>query len=147
MSIWRPPDRLLQEVQRMSPLCQGDSRDQSHPARRRTSVGGKVLKGLDRPPCRFRRGPFVVLWRGVFHPAETVRRPGSRPHGEIAMRFMMIVKATKDSEAGVMPSEKLIADMAKFHEDLQKAVVILDASVLQRRATGCDVNAGAAKLP
>ncbi len=47
------------------------------------------------------------------------------------MRFMIIVKATKDSEAGVMPSEKLLAEMAQYHEELQKAGVLLDASGLQ----------------
>jgi hypothetical protein len=52
------------------------------------------------------------------------------------MRFMMIVKATKDSEAGVMPSEKLIAEMAKYHEELQKAGVLLDASGLKPSSTG-----------
>ena len=34
------------------------------------------------------------------------------------MRFMIIVKASKDSEAGVMPSEKLLAEMGKFNEEL-----------------------------
>jgi len=43
------------------------------------------------------------------------------------MRFMIIVKATKDSEAGVMPPEKLIAEMQKYHEELAKAGVLLDA--------------------
>src|SRR5882724_6902242 len=52
------------------------------------------------------------------------------------MRFMMIVKATKDSEAGAMPSEKLITDMAKYHEELQKAGVLLDASGLQASSKG-----------
>ena len=52
------------------------------------------------------------------------------------MRFMFIVKATKDSEAGVMPEEKLIAEMAKYHEELQKAGVLLDASGLQASAKG-----------
>jgi hypothetical protein len=47
------------------------------------------------------------------------------------MRFMIIVKATKDSEAGVMPAEELIASMASFHEELHKAGVLLDASGLQ----------------
>jgi hypothetical protein len=37
------------------------------------------------------------------------------------MRFMIIVKATKDSEAGVMPQEKLISEMATYHEELAKA--------------------------
>ena len=47
------------------------------------------------------------------------------------MRFMMIVKATKDSEKGVMPTEKLINEMQKYHEELQKAGVLLDASGLK----------------
>src|SRR6476646_10834542 len=52
------------------------------------------------------------------------------------MRFMIIVKATKDSEAGVMPEEKLIADMATYHEQLVKAGVLLDASGLQPSSKG-----------
>jgi hypothetical protein len=52
------------------------------------------------------------------------------------MRFMIIVKATKDSEAGVMPSEQLIAQMATYHEDLAKADVLLDASGLQASSKG-----------
>ena len=41
------------------------------------------------------------------------------------MRVMVIVKATKNSEAGALPSEKLLADMGKFNEDLVKAGVML----------------------
>ncbi len=52
------------------------------------------------------------------------------------MRFMIIVKATKDSEAGVMPHEQMFAEMAKYHEELQKAGVLLDASGLQASAKG-----------
>lgn len=52
------------------------------------------------------------------------------------MRFMVIVKATKDSEAAVMPEEDLIAEMATFHEELTKAGVLLDASGLQPSAKG-----------
>lgn len=52
------------------------------------------------------------------------------------MRFMIIVKATKDSEAGVMPEEKLIAEMATYHEQLAKAGVLLDASGLQASSKG-----------
>ncbi|MGH8490839.1 MAG: YciI family protein [Gammaproteobacteria bacterium] len=52
------------------------------------------------------------------------------------MRFMIIVKASKDSEAGVMPEEKLIAAMATYHEELAKAGVLLDASGLQASAKG-----------
>ena len=52
------------------------------------------------------------------------------------MRFMMIVKATKDSEKGVMPSEKLMSKMQKYHEELQKAGVLLDASGLKPSSKG-----------
>jgi len=52
------------------------------------------------------------------------------------MRFMIIVKATKDSEAGVRPSEQLFAAMAGYHEQLVKAGVLLDASGLQPSSKG-----------
>ncbi|MGH8120996.1 MAG: YciI family protein [Gammaproteobacteria bacterium] len=52
------------------------------------------------------------------------------------MRFMIIVKATKDSEAGVMPEEKLFAAMADYHEQLAQAGVLLDASGLQPSVKG-----------
>jgi hypothetical protein len=49
---------------------------------------------------------------------------------------MMIVKATKDSEKGVMPSGKLIDKMQKYHEELHKAGVLLDASGLKPSKNG-----------
>lgn len=52
------------------------------------------------------------------------------------MRFIIIVKATRDSEAGVMPDEQLIAAMATYHEELMKAGVLLDASGLQPSSKG-----------
>ncbi|MGX2032562.1 MULTISPECIES: YciI family protein [Methylocaldum] len=52
------------------------------------------------------------------------------------MRFMIIVKATKDSEAGVMPTEDLIAEMAAYHEELAKAGALIDGSGLQPSAKG-----------
>lgn len=52
------------------------------------------------------------------------------------MRYMIIVKASLDSEAGVMPEEQLIAEMAKFHEELAEAGVLLDASGLQASSKG-----------
>jgi hypothetical protein len=52
------------------------------------------------------------------------------------MRFMMIVKASKDSEAGVMPSDELISAMTKYNEQLVKAGVLLDASGLQPSSKG-----------
>lgn len=55
------------------------------------------------------------------------------------MRFMMFVKATKDSEAGVMPSEKLLAAMAKYNEELVKAGVMVDGAGLQASSKGARV--------
>src|SRR5258708_7608621 len=52
------------------------------------------------------------------------------------MRFMVIVKANKDSEAGVMPSRKLLADMGKFNEELAKAGVLLAGEGLQASSKG-----------
>lgn len=55
------------------------------------------------------------------------------------MRFMMIVKANKDSEAGVLPSEKLLSAMGKYNEELMKAGVLLDLAGLQSSAKGARV--------
>jgi hypothetical protein len=55
------------------------------------------------------------------------------------MRFMVIVKATKDSEAGVLPSEKLLADMGKYNEELVKAGVMLAGEGLQASSKGARV--------
>ena len=52
------------------------------------------------------------------------------------MRFMIIVKATKDSEAGVMPTEALLAAMADYHEQLAKAGILLDGNGLQASSKG-----------
>src|SRR5882724_9358949 len=55
------------------------------------------------------------------------------------MRFMMIVKANKDTEAGVMPSEELIAGMMKYNEELANAGVLLDLSGLQPTSKGARI--------
>ncbi len=52
------------------------------------------------------------------------------------MRFMIIVKATRDSEAGVMPDEALLAAMQKYHEELVKSGVLVDASGLKPSSQG-----------
>ncbi len=61
------------------------------------------------------------------------------------MRFMIMVKANKDSEAGVLPSEELIARMTDYHEELVKAGVLLDASGLQPTSKGWRVKYSAGK--
>jgi hypothetical protein len=55
------------------------------------------------------------------------------------MRFMVIVKATKDSEAGVPPDEKMLAAMGKYNEELVKAGVMLAGEGLQPSSKGARV--------
>lgn len=65
--------------------------------------------------------------------------------GDTAMRFMIIVKASKDSEAGVMPSEKLLAEMGKFNEELANAGVMLAGEGLQASSKGARVKFSGSK--
>lgn len=51
-------------------------------------------------------------------------------------RYMIIVKATKESEAGVMPEDRLVAEMGAYHEALAKAGLLIDGSGLQPSAKG-----------
>ena len=55
------------------------------------------------------------------------------------MRFMVIVKATKDSEAGKMPSEEMLGAMAKFNEEMVKAGIMLDGAGLQSSQKGARI--------
>ena len=55
------------------------------------------------------------------------------------MKFMMIVKANKDSEAGAMPDEKMLSAMAKYNEELVRAGVLLDLSGLAPSSQGARV--------
>src|SRR5246127_341279 len=55
------------------------------------------------------------------------------------MRFMVIVKATKSSEAGMLPSKELLAEMGKFNEELMKAGVLLAGEGLQASSKGARV--------
>ena len=55
------------------------------------------------------------------------------------MRFMVMVKATKDSEKGVMPEEKLLTEMGKYNDELVKAGVLLAAEGLQASSKGARV--------
>jgi hypothetical protein len=55
------------------------------------------------------------------------------------MRFMMIVKASKDSEAGVMPSEEMLSAMGKYNEELMKAGVLVDLAGLQASSKGARI--------
>ena len=61
------------------------------------------------------------------------------------MRFMILVKASKDSEAGVMPSEQLLTEMGKYNEELAKAGVLLAAEGLHPSSKGARVRFSGAK--
>jgi len=61
------------------------------------------------------------------------------------MRFMIIVKATKDSEAGIKPTEELLATMQAYHQELQQAGVLVDASGLQASSKGWRIRYSGAK--
>lgn len=61
------------------------------------------------------------------------------------MRFMVMVKATKDSEAGVMPSETLLREMGNFNEELVKAGIMLAGEGLKPSSAGARVRFDGAK--
>ena len=61
------------------------------------------------------------------------------------MRFMILVKASKDSEAGVLPSAELLAEMGKFNEQLVKAGVMVAGEGLQSSAKGARVRFSGSK--
>lgn len=55
------------------------------------------------------------------------------------MRFMLILKATKDSEAGKMPSEEVISASVNYHQEQAKAGILLDAAGLYPSSTGAQI--------
>ena len=61
------------------------------------------------------------------------------------MRFAVLVRATKESEAGVMPDEKLLADMGRYNEELVKAGIMLAGEGLQPSSKGARVRFNGAK--
>ena len=61
------------------------------------------------------------------------------------MRFMILIKADKNSEAGVLPDEKLLTDMGKFNEELVKAGVMLSGEGLQPSSKGARVKFSGSK--
>jgi len=61
------------------------------------------------------------------------------------MRFMVIVKATKDSEAGILPTEKLLSDMGQYNEELAKAGIMLAGDGLQPSSKGARVRFSGSK--
>jgi hypothetical protein len=98
------------------------------------STGGKKMGRR-----RFRGAWFDVRVKAGFSRQRPEESPDRLNHREKTMRFMMIVKANQDSEAGVMPSEELISAMGKYNEELLKAGVLLDLSGLQPTSKGARI--------
>jgi hypothetical protein len=63
------------------------------------------------------------------------------------MRFLVMVKANKDSEAGVMPDERMLTEMGKFNEELVKAGIMLAGEGLQPSSKGSRVKFSREKAP
>jgi hypothetical protein len=73
---------------------------------------------------------------------DALGNPGSQPNpqkGVPKMRFMILIKADKNTEAGVMPDEKLLTAMGKFNEELVKAGVLLAGEGLHPSSKGARV--------
>jgi hypothetical protein len=84
-----------------------------------------------------RRGVMAGQLRWPSHRSKPNPKPVTGR--KLTMRFMILVKATKDSEAGVLPDQKLLADMGKYNEELAKAGVLLAAEGLQPSSQGARV--------
>ncbi len=84
------------------------------------------------PACRTVQASLVVQ----VEPGRTGPNPRE---GETTMRFMVMIKANKDSEAGVMPSEQMLTEMGKYNEDLVKAGVMLAGEGLQPSSKGARI--------
>src|SRR3954468_3547143 len=62
--------------------------------------------------------------------------PSTDESGDVTMRVMAIVKASRDSEAGIMPSEQMLTEMGKFNEELVKAGIMLAGEGLKPSSQG-----------
>jgi hypothetical protein len=85
--------------------------------------------------CRFGRGSFVAVLKQRAMRA-MVACPLHGPRGDTTMRVMVIVKATKNSETGKMPTEQELAAMGNFNEELVKAGVMLAGDGLHPSSRG-----------
>src|ERR1700693_2457147 len=97
--------------------------------------------------CRFCRPCFDVIVELRFSRSRPCGRQlrTRNPKEILTMRFMVIVKASKESEAGVLPDEKILTEMGKFNEELVKAGVMLAAEGLHASAKGVRVRFGGGK--
>src|SRR5205809_7816177 len=66
-------------------------------------------------------------------------RTATSIESETAMRFIVMVKANKDSEAGILPTQEMLAEMGKFNDELVKAGVMLAGEGLQDSSKGARI--------
>jgi hypothetical protein len=78
-------------------------------------------------------------------PRDDAREPGCEPEGDTTMKFMMLLKSDKNTEAGVMPDEKIIVAMGKYNEELVKAGALLAAEGLHPSSKGARIRFAAGK--
>jgi ketosteroid isomerase-like protein/uncharacterized protein YndB with AHSA1/START domain len=114
--------------------------------------GGHVLSQLKKntAPCRFHQASFDSIVDAGVTGLWLARKPGAESQtirGDTTLRFMIVVRATKDSEAGKFPQEKekMFAAMMTYHEEMEKAGALLDASGLQPSSRGWRVKYTGAK--
>jgi hypothetical protein len=107
---------------------------------------GKIKAGLetakkDGSTCRFPEARFDLLVERKVSRTTPSGSPAPihKPEGEITMRFMILIKANQDSEAGVAPSEKLLTEMGKYNEELVKAGVMLAGEGLHPSSKGARI--------
>src|SRR5919108_1232363 len=94
-----------------------------------------VAETWRRPQRKSLRGALSISRSVIRHDSGgRVDQPTTK--GETTMRVMVIVKATKNSEAGVLPDEKLLTAMGKYNEELAKAGVMLAGARLHPRPQG-----------
>src|SRR5262245_58887724 len=91
---------------------------------------------MSQPPFHSRNRPMPLPQNLANHKAIDTYQPHE---GGIPMRFMILIKADKDSEAGVLPNEQLLTEMGKFNEELVKAGVMLAGEGLHPSSKGARV--------
>src|SRR5688572_30515419 len=98
----------------------------------RFSLDGAGLGKKSSSACRSPSASFVATLK-----PQAAAEPAALPNeGRTTMRVMVIVKATKNSEAGLMPSDKLLTDMGNYNEQLVKAGIMLAGEGLHPSSKG-----------
>jgi hypothetical protein len=103
-----------------------------HGKHRMAESGNGASKELKRSPVDFAHSRSTFIYKdgpGVFSPTP-------KNMGETSMRVMVIVKANKESEAGVLPDAEILTKMGKYNEQLAKAGVMLAADGLKASSEG-----------